>query len=415
MKTPVLVLGWIPRIVLTVARSLHGYGVPVDLAHWTKAPPVRSAAVDNFIRLPSPNISPTEFLANIRSLIKHRGYDVLIPADDTAIAAILEHYDELQPLLRIACPPPEITRRVLCKESTLQAGQKCGIPVPRSVAVSHSSELADIVHEIPFPWFLKPAEKETRFEEFTGCRIDTLEDIPKTYPTVRKFETPMLVQEFCEGIGVGVEVLLHRGKCLAVFQHRRLMEFSYTGGVAVTAIAEQPDSTLVDHSLALLRELEWDGVAMVEFRMNPRSGEAVLMEVNGRYWGTVSLPVSMGIDFPLYHWQVLHGEVPAIPADYVPGQHWRFTVGYLHRLFQLIVLSRKSRPARAELKRTLVQVPKDFGPIVKDAVFSSSDPMPAILELAQQTASLSRYSVKALLNRVPNLSKQVSSQKSTAF
>jgi predicted ATP-grasp superfamily ATP-dependent carboligase len=365
--------------------------------------------------LPYPNDSPDEFLTQLRSLIVRGGYDMLIPADDVAIAAILEHYDGLQKLLRIACPPPEITRRVLSKASTLQAGQTCGIRVPKSVTVFNSSELAGVVREIPFPWILKPAEKEKRFEEFTSCRIETLDDAVEKYPTARRLEPPMLVQEFCEGVGVGVEVLLHQGECLAVFQHRRLKEMPYTGGVAVTAIAERPNPVLVDSSLALLRELEWDGIAMVEFRMNPDTGETVLMEVNGRYWGTVSLPVSMGIDFPLYHWQLLHGELPSIPASYAPGQRWRFTVGYLNRLFRLMIFCRNSRSARAELTRTLVQLPMDFGRSVKDAMFASSDPMPAIFEVAQLIGFFAGHGARTLWNRMPNLSRQGAPQKSTSF
>ena len=53
---------------------------------------------------------------------------------------------------------------------------------------------------------------------------------------------------------------------------------------------------------------------MVEFKVNPNDGSAVLMEVNGRYWGTISLPIFAGMDFPWYHWQVAHGERPEIPV-----------------------------------------------------------------------------------------------------
>jgi predicted ATP-grasp superfamily ATP-dependent carboligase len=415
VKPPVLVLGWIPRIVLAVARSLHRHGVPVDVADCVMAPRLRSAAVRNFVRLPYPNDFPEEFFSKLRSLIERAGYDLLIPTDDVAIAAILEHYDELQKLVRIGCPPPEITQKVLSKSCTLEAGQRCNIRVPRSVVVINSSELRSIADEIPFPWILKPAEKEKRFEEFTSCKFESLDEVTRRYPKAQKFEPRMLVQEFCEGVGVGVQVLLHQGECLAVFQHRRLKEMPHTGGVAVVAIAERPNQILVNQSISLLRELGWEGIAMVEFRMNPATGESVLIEVNGRYWGTASLPVSLGIDFPLYHWQLLHGEAPEIPKAYVAGKRWRFTVGYINRLFRLVVLSRNSNSARAELRRTLAQLPEDFDPLVLDAVLTSSDPMPAIFELSQLLQFFSSHTVKALWNRVPDFSKLLRPQKSTAL
>src|SRR5262249_30616411 len=46
------------------------------------------------------------------------------------------------------------------------------------------------------------------------------------------------------------------------------------------------------------RAMEWDGVAMVEFRYDPVSGDAVLMEVNGRFWGSLPLAVHSGVNFP---------------------------------------------------------------------------------------------------------------------
>ena len=46
-----------------------------------------------------------------------------------------------------------------------------------------------------------------------------------------------------------------------------------------------------------MRELRWTGLAMVEFRVGPRG--PVLMEINGRIWGSLPLAVKSGADFPL--------------------------------------------------------------------------------------------------------------------
>jgi hypothetical protein len=54
----------------------------------------------------------------------------------------------------------------------------------------------------------------------------------------------------------------------------------------------------------------------------------------------------------------------------------------------------------------------DFAPSVRDAMFSSSDPMPAIFEVAQLMKFFSEYSLKALWKRAPNLSRQAAPQKS---
>src|SRR5262249_33673656 len=155
----------------------------------------------------------------------------------------------------------------------------------------------------------------------------------------------------------------------------------YTGGFSVTAIAETPDPALVEKSVTLLRAMRWEGPAMVEFKVNPTDGNAVLMEVNGRYWGTISLPISAGVNFPLYQWQLAHGEVPIVPHKYAVGTKWRWTAGHIGRLHGLLVAARRSSSARKALVLSLMQLPATFSPMVYDSLFKLSDPVPAILEL----------------------------------
>ena len=50
---------------------------------------------------------------------------------------------------------------------------------------------------------------------------------------------------------------------------------------------------------------------MVEFKQDPASGQLALMEINGRPWGSLQLPIYCGIDYPrhLVDWY-LHGHRP---------------------------------------------------------------------------------------------------------
>jgi protein-tyrosine-phosphatase len=50
----------------------------------------------------------------------------------------------------------------------------------------------------------------------------------------------------------------------------------------------------------LVRAAGWHGVAMVEFKLDEVTGECRLMEVNGRFWGSLPLAVAAGADFPYY-------------------------------------------------------------------------------------------------------------------
>jgi predicted ATP-grasp superfamily ATP-dependent carboligase len=407
LKRPVLVLGWIPRIVVTVARSLHRHGVPVDVADFALAPRPASRAVREFRRLPCPDSDPSGFVAQLSDFVRQGQHDMVIPTDDQTLMALVEHYGDLRNLAYVACPPPEITCRTLDKPSSLELAQKCGLRVPTTKLISNSAQLYDLLSSFPFPWVLKPARKEIRVENIKSWALATAEEVAAKFPSAQEFTPPMLLQEYCAGAGVGVEMLMHKGECVAVFQHRRLEEFPYTGGYSVTAIAEQPDPVLVESSLALLRAMQWEGPAMVEFKVNAREGSATFMEVNGRNWGTIALPIFAGMDFPVYHWQLVHGEIPAVPANYKVGTRWRWTAGHVFRIHGLLASARRSALARKELWRSPLHFAAALGPSTHDALFSPSDPMPAIFELIRTFHFLCLDDAKTLWKRLSPARRQI--------
>jgi len=322
---------------------------------------------------------------------------MLIPADDQALMAISTHYADFNGDLCIGCPPPGITDLILDKRATLQVAEQCGIPIPKTRLISNSAELLESASSIPFPWVLKPARKETTVEKIKCLTLASKNEIAVKFSQAQDFSPPMLLQEYCKGDGVGIEMLIHDGECRALFQHRRLKEFPHTGGVSVSAIAERPNVELVEMARTQLRALRWQGPAMVEFKVDPHGRSAVLLEVNGRYWGTISLPVLAGIDFPFYHWQLVHGEQPDVPAHYAAGTRWRWTAGHLARLNSLLIASRRSHAARGELFRAFSNLSSLFDVDACDPLAAPSDPIPAILDLAHMLKYLGASDMDGLV------------------
>lgn len=63
----------------------------------------------------------------------------------------------------------------------------------------------------------------------------------------------------------------------------------------------------------LLDHLEWHGVAMVEFKLDDRTGKPVILEVNPRFWGSLSMAISAGVDFPwLLYQMTMEGDVTPV-------------------------------------------------------------------------------------------------------
>ena len=93
-------------------------------------------------------------------------------------------------------------------------------------------------------------------------------------------------------------MLLWDGELRAEFAHRRLCEKPASGGVSVYRESIAMDDDLRERSRNLLNRFGWFGPAMVEYKRDSATGRAYLMEVNGRFWGSLQLAIDSGVDFP---------------------------------------------------------------------------------------------------------------------
>jgi protein-tyrosine-phosphatase/predicted ATP-grasp superfamily ATP-dependent carboligase len=393
----VLILGASPRISLAIARTLNRRGILVEIASFQpEDPALRSRAVHAFHRLPERRKNPEAFAAALLALVREGRFDLILPAGDLQLAALADLYDELSPLLHVGCPPPLCVERVLNKSLTLETAQRCGIRVPFTCTIANVAELDSIAQQLRFPVVVKPEKRGAA--AFRAFYFNTLPELSAALGS-NKWGS-VLLQEYCAGVGVGVEILIHNGECVAKFQHRRLKEAPATGGVAVLAIAEEPDPELLRSSMELLRALEWEGVAMVEFRVDREKGSSALMEVNGRFWGSVSFPIAAGVDFPFYYWQLFHAEQPSVPVRYSVGMRWRWSPGYLDRMQSIVFRTAGSLGPRPSISRELLHAIPDFSPFIKEAVWSWSDPFPFFAEVGSMLSSVLGSVFKSAFRRI---------------
>ena len=74
---------------------------------------------------------------------------------------------------------------------------------------------------------------------------------------------------------------------------------------------------------------------MVEFK-EMETGELVLMEINPRPWGSMALPVSLGVDFPKWAVELGLGIRDSFDSDYEQGRYfaWLLPNCFLNLLVQ---------------------------------------------------------------------------------
>lgn len=389
MTKGTLLIGALPRVIVPIARSLKRHGIPVHAVSLLgDMPPVRSKALVSFNYAEESQEDPASFLAQMKAIIGAQKIDTIIPCGDEALWAIASCDTQIRKLAHVCCPPPEVTRRVLNKQETLALAQSIGIRVPREYHLAGAADLDHQQHAIRFPVIAKPRSKQ--YELITGIRFErfnTPAELRTMFERFPEFGAWFLVQEYIPGHGLGVEVLMHQGNPISMFQHRRVKELPLDGGVSVSAVSEAVDPRLGEAAVDLLRTLHWEGVAMVEFRHDPCAQESALMEVNGRFWGSMALSGIAGVDFPLYVWRIAHGLPPEPPVSYRIGAKFRWLAGDIARMTAVLAQWRKRtlniRDVFAETGNFL----RDFFPPARDSIWAWWDPAPAWDELRRATRS----------------------------
>ena len=134
-------------------------------------------------------------------------------------------------------------------------------------------------------------------------------------------QSAVLIQEFIEGAGFGFFALMDHGAPARVFMHQRIREYPPSGGRSTAARAHY-SPRLKELGLRLLSALKWYGVAMVAFKYSESRADFVLMEFNGKFWGSLELGLSAGVNFGADLIRLFRGEILSYSEQY--ERDWEF-------------------------------------------------------------------------------------------
>jgi predicted ATP-grasp superfamily ATP-dependent carboligase len=297
-----LVLGSDTPIGLAVIRELGAHGVEV---HAIGRAGRSIGGASRFAKMeyarPAGPIG-----AWLPELIKQSGAFALLAISETdliELAALPEVIDGCQ----ILTPRTEPLAKVLDKSVTLALGQSVGIDVPLNWQPIAGEDFAARASTLDYPVVLKWADPPAVAKALTDFGINLLKaefakDPPALLAALTRFDGVgrwPLVQAYCAGQGIGQMVYMEHGQAVMRFQHRRLHEWPPEGGVSTLceAISLSEHAPQMAKSDALLRAIGWEGPAMVEYRHDPQTGRYWLMEVNGRFWGSLPLASVSGAEF----------------------------------------------------------------------------------------------------------------------
>jgi predicted ATP-grasp superfamily ATP-dependent carboligase len=288
----------------------------------------------------SPLASPSAFADDLRKLIAEWQIDLLLPMSEQAFNAIFANPEAFKNVSIPAATAEEFFA-ISDKQRVMEAAAACGLRVPAQVVLSAPGDLGRLNEsELCFPLVLKPARSVARAEgrQFkvgvTHCANKGALD--RALASIPAEAYPILLQQRVIGPGVGIFLLLWDGELVATFAHRRIREKPPAGGVSVYRESIRADPELVERSRRLLESFGWRGVAMIEYKLDERTGTPFIMEINGRFWGSLQLAIDAGVDFPSLLVARAEGDAVLGPIEYKLGVRSKWEWGEVdHALARL--------------------------------------------------------------------------------
>ena len=391
------------RPALAITRSLGRRGVSVVVGA-EQADSLASASkyCARRVTYPSPEHDPDAFERFLLEFVERERIDVVMPVTDVTTHLVAGNARALSRFTATAVPPFDAFESVSDKASLVERARQCGIPVPRTHVVENRSVLTAVLNQIEYPAVIKPSRSRIRTNAgWLGATVKYAADEAELLRLYRDVDYlacyPTLIQQRIVGPGVGVFVLCERGELRTAFAHRRLREKPPSGGASVLCESVALDTELLDHAMRLLGPLGWHGVAMMEFKQDERTGQSFVMEVNGRFWGSLQLAIDAGVDFPYLSCQLALNETVDAPLAYNVGVKSRWLLGDLdHLLIRLFHSDNDQDLPEGALSRAraLARFLQPISPGMRYDVISADDPRPFIHEAAEYASHWSASAMR---------------------
>ncbi|NUC73350.1 carboxylate--amine ligase [Haloterrigena sp. SYSU A558-1] len=315
-------------------RSLSPAGVrTIVVSEEPTAKSFCSRHCDEAVLVPDPAADLEGYATALLALARREDVRTVVPAREPDAFVLSKYRDAFAEHVATPWPTLETLRRVHDRVRLAEAAEAAGVPVPEtrpleavdaiarpSVVKSRYNLLVDEYVESVPPGRVRRSKTVEHLRPGAAVEPASLRETFGHDPIVQEFVP--IDEEYMVG------ALYERGEPVATVQHRQFRGTSYAGGGGVYRESVHSDA-LEDAALSLLDELEWHGLACIEYMRHPETGEFYLTEINPRLWTSLAANARMGADFPRYYWRMATDRADEIDAGYDVGVGCHYLKGEL--------------------------------------------------------------------------------------
>jgi predicted ATP-grasp superfamily ATP-dependent carboligase len=273
--------------------------------------PIRRLKGIEYQEITAPETDLRKSIAQLQESLVARSIYALFPLDDDALALS----KELSPAegFSIWGPHDSAVDCALNKSVQFHLAMESGFSVPDFRIISTSSDARGLMFADDTSYVVKPSKVVLLHD----CKLKHSKNLFLQNKLKSGFSSELLkwieqygeviLQEKKIGVGEGLFGVAKRGKVYLPMAHRRTRMMNPQGSGASACRTIDVDGSLLEAAERFLGRLEWNGMFMLEF-LRDSDNRAWFMELNGRPWGSLSLAIGNGYDYPNYHAKIYTSE-----------------------------------------------------------------------------------------------------------
>jgi carbamoylphosphate synthase large subunit len=236
------------------------------------------------------------FVAYLLDVVATTRYDLLLCCGDAQAELVYKHQAVLAEHVECFVPDAVALQSVLSKRVAYEKAAAAGLAIPETRHPSSLEEVARLQDGLAYPVVVKgekgSASSHVRFVTCASELRTSVEIVRALEPFAQRL--PM-IQEYIDGPGFVVHMLLRHGDPLAVCCHRKDREYPTVGGVT-SAATTVDDPPLVEAALAFAKSLCWHGLLKLDFKRDTRSGVYIFIEMDARVSASIDITRAAGVD-----------------------------------------------------------------------------------------------------------------------
>lgn len=311
---------------LGVVRSLGRMGVHVVLLSEYSDPISRhSKYTQEFIQVRNLYKDKEKSLATLIEYSRKQSIKpVLFPTADPDLEFLSENESILSDYFYLFVSGREIIEHFVDKAKFSIWAKTYSFPVPWTGRPGNADEVINMSKSVSYPVILKPVSPTSWGREHIrdivnskkALKIDSANELVELYSKISAYDQDMVIQEYIPGRDdrlYSLHIYINKqGEPLGYFVGQKIRTYPTYAGIGCYVISvELP--RLVELGIEILKKVQYTGLALLQFKLDPRNQEFKLLEINPRVSSWNMLATECGVNLPYIAYADTVGGLPVKP------------------------------------------------------------------------------------------------------